>query len=133
MKQANQRIDNHKATVHQGDHFTEQQIEDHQEKAEGQEKKLARYFYHHPFGRFSPSQLHRNCEFIDWPMTSTRRALTNLKDDDIIMKTEYTVEGNYSRPEHQWRWKRPADFKVEPKQSDMFGATMNPQKSGVQR
>ncbi|MDZ7658048.1 hypothetical protein [Fodinibius sp.] len=119
--ESTKQIDNHKATVHKTDHYTQEQLEELQEKADGQEKDLARYFWKHPFGRFSPSQLHRNCEFIDWPLTSTRRALTNLTNDDILVKTEYTVEGKYGRDEHQWRWKRPADFKVEPKQGDMFG------------
>lgn len=115
-------FENHKATVYQTDHFTAQQVADLQEKADGQEKDIARYFFQHPYGRFSPTQLHRNCEWIDWPKTSTRRALTNLKDDHILVKTEYTVEGEFGRPEHQWRWKRPEDFKQEPEQLDAFGA-----------
>lgn len=123
------RIENHKATVHRGQHFTEKQIADLQEKADGQEKDLARYFYFHPFARFSPSQLHQRCDFIDWPITSTRRALTNLTNDDILVKTEHTVEGSYGRDEHQWRWKRPADFKVKPKQIDAFGQPKQESKS----
>jgi hypothetical protein len=129
--ESTKQINNHKATLHKTGHYTADQIDDLQERADGQEKDIARYFFKHPHGRFSPTQLHRNCEFINWPKTSTRRALTNLKDDHILVKTEYTVEGAHGRPEHQWRWKKPEDFEVKPEQMDAFGQPTSKHKQGV--
>lgn len=49
----------------------------------------------------SPSMV---CKALDgkWPITSIRRAMTNLTDDGMIVKTEETVKGVYGKNEHLW-------------------------------
>ena len=49
----------------------------------------------------SPSMVH---DFLDqkWPITSNRRAMTNLTDDGKIIKTQETVKGSYGKKEHLW-------------------------------
>lgn len=49
----------------------------------------------------SPSMVY---EFLDqkWPITSIRRAMTNLTDDGKIVKTQETVKGSYGKNEHLW-------------------------------
>lgn len=49
----------------------------------------------------SPSMVH---DFLDqkWPITSIRRAMTNLTDDGKIVKTQKTVKGVYGKNEHLW-------------------------------
>ena len=37
-----------------------------------------------------------------WPITSIRRAMTNLTDDGMIVKTQETVKGVYGKNEHLW-------------------------------
>jgi Fe2+ or Zn2+ uptake regulation protein len=40
-----------------------------------------------------------------WPITSVRRALSDLTDKDILTKSEETVIGDYGRPNYKWQWK----------------------------
>lgn len=49
----------------------------------------------------SPSMV---CKALDgkWPITSIRRAMTNLTDDGMIIKTQETVKGVYGKNEHLW-------------------------------
>lgn len=49
----------------------------------------------------SPSMV---CKALDekWPITSIRRAMTNLTDDGMIVKTQETVKGVYGKNEHLW-------------------------------
>ena len=49
----------------------------------------------------SPSMV---CDALNnkWPITSIRRAMTNLTDDGAIVKTQETVKGIYGKNEHLW-------------------------------
>ena len=38
----------------------------------------------------------------DWPITSVRRAITNLTNRGLLVKTDEQVEGLYGRPEYVW-------------------------------
>ena len=48
-----------------------------------------------------------------WPLTSVRRAMTNLTTAGTLEKTDQQVKGPYDRPEYQWR--------LPPKQGRLFG------------
>ena len=78
-----------------------------QKKAESQESLIYNFFldYKEPL---SPSmilyKLGLNC-----PITSIRRAVTNLTLDKKIVKTSRTVKGVYGKPEHLWKVKTDAD------------------------
>ena len=63
----------------------------------------------------SPSQVHRELEKYGerLPMTSVRRAMTNLSNQGELMKTDTTVIGIYKKPEHLWSMPRV--------QGDLFG------------
>ena len=37
-----------------------------------------------------------------WPITSVRRAMTDLTDDGLLNKTEETATGLYGKKEHLW-------------------------------
>ena len=71
-----------------------------QTKAKTQEQKIINCFkqYERPL---SPSmvlkQLNLNC-----PLTSVRRAMTNLTTDGKLFKTNSFVIGDYAKPEHLW-------------------------------
>lgn len=51
----------------------------------------------------SPSQVHRHLGPGMTPLTSIRRAMSNLTRDGLLEKMEVKVEGIYSHPEHLWR------------------------------
>lgn len=40
------------------------------------------------------------------PITSIRRALTNLSNDNFLEKSDETIIGMYGKPEHVWKLKR---------------------------
>ena len=49
----------------------------------------------------SPSMVYKALR-EEWPITSIRRAMTNLTDDGKIVKTQKTVKGIYGKKEHLW-------------------------------
>ena len=53
----------------------------------------------------SPSMVHREIEKFGkrWPITSVRRAMTNLANEGSLTKTDLQVVGIYSKKEHCWR------------------------------
>ena len=55
-------------------------------------------------GAFTPSAI-RRMVLPDAPLTSVRRAMTNLTKDGLLEKTELKAEGIYGRPEHFWKYK----------------------------
>jgi len=59
-----------------------------------------------PYFATSPSRLAR--QFPAWPLTSIRRALTNLTTRGLLEKRAETITGLYGRREHLWTLARPA-------------------------
>ena len=46
-----------------------------------------------------------------WPITSIRRAITDLTDEEKIVKTQKTTKGIYGKKEHLWELpKKPEVF-----------------------
>lgn len=122
------RIDGHKGRVYRTKHFTQAQIDHLKEKATDQEKDIARWFFRHPTAEVGPSALHAQ-QGYDWPLTSTRRAITNLTDAGILFKTDRTATGEFGRPEHLWTWRAPA--RGEGAQQSMFEEPERKHKNGV--
>lgn len=112
------RIDTHTAKLHRTDHYSRIQLEHLRESATPQERQIAGWFYKHPGKAVGPSELHEK-QGYSWPLTSTRRAICNLTDAGILVKTDRTSPGKYNRPEHKWKWKVPGEG--IPVQGDMFG------------
>jgi len=55
----------------------------------------------------SPSQIFDVIETyygLNWPLTSIRRAITNLTDETALIKLPSMVYGIYGKPEHQWKF-----------------------------
>ena len=69
-------------------------------KAKTQEQKIINCFnqYETPL---SPSMV-LNISGLNCPITSIRRAMTNLSDDGKLEKTKEYVIGNYGKKEHLW-------------------------------
>lgn len=75
-----------------------------QANAKTQQDVIADYYRKYPYLRFSPSQIQR-ATGLDAPITSIRRAITNLANADLLVKTTDMVEGAFGAPEHQWQWR----------------------------
>ena len=85
-----------------------------EEKAHEQESLILAFFREHP-GPWAPSQILAAVSPLRdgepaWPITSVRRAMTNLSDRERyphslrppLRKTEQRVDGPMGRPEHTW-------------------------------
>ena len=85
---------------------------DYEQKALSQDERLLMFFESMPFGElFSPSELH-SAVLPDAPLTSTRRALSNLTAAERLVKTDMMVQGEYGRPEGLWRLAEPVQEKL---------------------
>lgn len=82
------------------------------EAATQDEAVAAVYRKHAPFG-LSPSQCHRALG-TKAPLTSIRRAITNLAKAGVLVKTGEQVRGPFGKPEHRWK------LKAEPKQERLL-------------
>ncbi len=71
-------------------------------KAKSQQQLILEYFESMPGMRKSPSQVQRGLNLTGAPLTSIRRALTNLTTDGKLVKTSRLVKGEYGRLEHTW-------------------------------
>lgn len=78
-----------------------------QKKTESQESLIYNFFLDNE-EPLSPSMI-LNKSDLNCPITSIRRALTNLTLDKKIIKTSRTVKGIYGKPEHLWKVKTDAD------------------------
>ena len=80
-----------------------------QSKAKTQEQKIIKCFkqYETPL---SPSMV-LSISGLNCPITSIRRAMTNLSDNGKLEKTKDFVIGNYGKKEHLWCLpKKPESF-----------------------
>lgn len=55
-------------------------------------------------GPLSPSEALHRCEAAGkaWPLTSVRRAVTNLTKAGALVRLDSKRQGDYGRPEHEW-------------------------------
>ena len=74
-------------------------LEEYEEKANAQERAVLAYFRKERMA--SPSEVHQKA-LPGCPLTSVRRAITNLTDKGYLRKTRVTIHGIYRRPEHLW-------------------------------
>ncbi len=74
-------------------------------KAKGQELKILTIFNSHP-DYLTPDMVHSLGFDDSTPITSIRRAMSNLTDKGLLIKTERMVKGNYGKLTHCWRVKQ---------------------------
>lgn len=51
----------------------------------------------------SPSAVWHHFDIFAVPLTSIRRAMTDLTEAGLLERLEVKVEGHYGRPEHLWK------------------------------
>lgn len=89
-------------TYYQTTPITGKQKELFTRKAKSQEEKIGGIFKQWGSGySFSPSVMMARY-FPDTPITSVRRAFTNLTIAGVIHKTDQLTDGLHGRPEHTW-------------------------------
>ena len=99
------KIESHRGKTFRTDHFTSEQIVYLNEKATDQEKEIAQFYYKNPEVAIGPGRLHSMQGYI-WPLTSTRRAINHLTYVGILVKTDRTSQGIFTKPEHLWQWRK---------------------------
>lgn len=73
-------------------------------KAKYQDAQVLALFRKHAPLALSPSQVHRALA-TKAPLTSIRRAITNLTAAELLARTDMKVRGVYGRSEFKWRLK----------------------------
>ncbi|WP_441001283.1 hypothetical protein [Fodinibius sp. SL11] len=121
--ESTKRIDNHKAEVYRTQHYCKWQVSHLRQSANKQNKRVARWYWNHPNHSMSPSHLHKI--FFpqapadqDWPLSSTKRAITDLTNDEILIQTKETCKSTRGGTEHKWRWRKPEEIEDEEKRPD---------------
>ena len=84
------------------------QLEGYEHKAQNQEDVILRFFKENKI-MYTPSQA------LNWlrddlgnpPLTSIRRAMSNLSTRGLLVKTDKQHTGPYGRPEYYWKLPEP--------------------------
>lgn len=91
-------------------HESGDRLREFEQKAKSQEIEILRLFKREAKKRkvpeFTPSNVHNRIWFNqdkNYPITSVRRALTNLTKLGFLEKTTKKKMGPYGRPEYVWR------------------------------
>jgi len=72
-------------------------------KANRQEMVILNYFKNNANSRFSPEDIISQVDFgKSVPITSVRRAITNLCNEGHLNKTSVMKKGNYGKQVHTW-------------------------------
>jgi hypothetical protein len=92
------------------------ELKERRAKAKSQKEVIKRLYSSYEEG-LSPGDVY---DLVDrkWPITSIRRAITNLTKEGYLIKTERTASGIYGREEHVWSKAIP--MCVEYKQAKLF-------------
>lgn len=80
---------------------TGDQLASYRHKAKGQEAVIMKFFLEHPGRLFTPSQL--NPLLPRAPLTSVRRAISDLTTAGVLVKTAQKRPGLFGRPELHWK------------------------------
>lgn len=73
------------------------------EQAESQEEMISELFEMHPDKKFTPYDVWKIVFSKNVPITSVRRAMTNLTDEEVLVKTGEQREGPYGQPNYCWQ------------------------------
>lgn len=72
--------------------------------AKGQNEKILLFFKNHPINYYTPAQICEKVFSNSIPVTSVRRAITNLTDEGILIKTDKQKPGNYGKLNYCWKY-----------------------------
>lgn len=99
-------------------HESGKQLSDSIKQATTQEEKVLRFFKTNPKKLFTPFDIKYVGLFEDnVPLTSIRRAITNLEGKGLLEKTEEKREGGYGKYNYCWKLFVPKKKKKTKKRS----------------
>jgi hypothetical protein len=70
-------------------------------QAETQEERIRLYFEARPQLHLTPFEIQEKV-LPQTPVTSVRRAITNLTEQGTLRKTDHMKDGRYGQPNHTW-------------------------------
>lgn len=110
----------YKTSFHNSTGESEQLAIQYDRAAKRQECKIIDFFLRNPTGKFTPSEI-LAILFSDTkpPITSIRRAMTNLTDKGQLEMLDERAKGPYGRPEHYWQVDE-VFYRCEMRQSEMI-------------
>ena len=73
--------------------------------AKRQEDIVLLFYKAYPHRSYAPHEIHAllEMELSDAPITSVRRAMSNLKNSGDLIKTDEMIDGPYGQPVHRYR------------------------------
>jgi len=78
-----------------------EQLERRIEHAQSQEERVQALFEAHPAAALTPFEVQR-AVLPGSPITSVRRAITNLTSEGVLRKTDHQKEGPHGDPNYTW-------------------------------
>ena len=78
-------------------------LSESRERALKQQAKIKDFFYANSDKSFTPEEVWKELFDIDTPLTSVRRAITNLTSAGGLIKTPEMRFGSYGKKVHTWR------------------------------
>ncbi len=92
-------------TYYNTTHLRGQQLARYESQAARQGDIVAEFFRRNPGIDAAPHEVHEVLGLSGAPLTSIRRAMTNLTKVGILEKTDNKVDGPYGKPAYTWRLK----------------------------
>jgi hypothetical protein len=80
-------------------------LEASQKKTETQEDRILAFFQDNVGAAFGPSRIALYVFGNSVPLTSIRRAITDLTTSGLLVKTGVMIDGRYGKQEHTWTLK----------------------------
>jgi DNA replication protein DnaD len=80
-----------------------QTLKESKKKTETQEDKILEFFQEFPFLDLNPFDIQHRVFNDSTPITSVRRALTDLSNKGKLIKTNRVVNGIYGKNNHTWK------------------------------
>jgi len=81
-------------------------LKESKEKALRQQNRILSYFQSFPNDTFTPEEVLKTLYSDNTPLTSVRRAITNLTEDGKLVKTDEMRMGGFGKLCHCWRASR---------------------------
>lgn len=83
------------------------ELDTSKEKALRQQNRILSYFQTFPDQSFSPEEVYNALYSDNTPLTSVRRAITNLTDAGKLIKTDIFKVSSFGKKAHSWRTATP--------------------------
>ena len=97
-------------SYHNTTNLKDKELREAEEKAETQEQIILAFFIRRAPSCYMPCEVHRTINIgleHPWPLTSVRRAITNLTKRGTLQKTDVKKIGLYGKLTYCWRLARP--------------------------